>query len=367
METVARDYSPQGVKFFYIYKALAHPGTNGYITPFRIDERLMHVAEAKRKLGSQIPWICDNMDNELKHALGNRPNSEFIIDPKGKIVSVRDWCNPEALRQDLVKLVGNIDAPTRIADLNLPTFQRSPKAATGVVKRITSPGQMSPLRITPVESKIPHYAKLRVELGGGQLYFGFFLDPLYKVHWNNKAPPLTFKIEASDEVTITPNEGTSPKMELDADADPREFLLDVQGRSSEPFKVVVRYFACDDAETFCIPVTQEYLVSFERDPDGGNRRSHGSQQNRRQPGRRAPVDGKESIEASSRWLQMMRRIPIFAALDQNKDGTISAEEIERAPKSLATLDHNQDGKISGSEIRSQTDGDSRRPNASRPR
>ena len=46
----------------------------------------MHVDEAKRTLGSRIPWICDNMDNDLKHALCNRPNSEFIIDPDGKIV-----------------------------------------------------------------------------------------------------------------------------------------------------------------------------------------------------------------------------------------------------------------------------------------
>lgn len=34
METIYRDYSTKGVRFFYIYKALAHPETNGYITPF---------------------------------------------------------------------------------------------------------------------------------------------------------------------------------------------------------------------------------------------------------------------------------------------------------------------------------------------
>ena len=26
------------------------------------------------------------MDNRLKHALGDRPNSEFVIDPAGKVV-----------------------------------------------------------------------------------------------------------------------------------------------------------------------------------------------------------------------------------------------------------------------------------------
>ena len=71
METVERDYSPRGVKFFYIYKALAHPEQNGYITPFTLKERLMHVAEAKEKLKSRFTWLCDSMTNDLKHALGD--------------------------------------------------------------------------------------------------------------------------------------------------------------------------------------------------------------------------------------------------------------------------------------------------------
>ena len=86
METVHRDYSPKGVEFYYLYKALAHPELNGYINPVTLEERLMHIAEAKRTLGSEITWLADRMDNELKHALGNRPNSEFLLDPKGKVL-----------------------------------------------------------------------------------------------------------------------------------------------------------------------------------------------------------------------------------------------------------------------------------------
>ena len=104
METVYEDYSPKGVKFLYIYKALAHPELNGYVKPFTLDERLMHVKEAQRTLGSKITWIADSMSNDIKHALGNRENSEFVIDPDGKIVRMRSWSNPEQLRKDLTEL-----------------------------------------------------------------------------------------------------------------------------------------------------------------------------------------------------------------------------------------------------------------------
>ncbi|HRX83268.1 MAG TPA: hypothetical protein P5307_29585, partial [Pirellulaceae bacterium] len=119
METVHHDYAPKGVKFYYIYKALAHPETNGYIAPFTLEERLLHVKEAERTLGSEIPWICDTMENDLKHGLGDAPNSEFIIDPDGKVAVRRSWSKPSDLRSDLEKLVGAVDKPTTVADLNM--------------------------------------------------------------------------------------------------------------------------------------------------------------------------------------------------------------------------------------------------------
>ena len=79
-----RDYAPKGVKFYYLYKTLAHPGMSGYVAPFTLAERLMHVEQAEVQLGSRIPWIADAMTNELKHALGDMPNSEFISDPDGR-------------------------------------------------------------------------------------------------------------------------------------------------------------------------------------------------------------------------------------------------------------------------------------------
>jgi hypothetical protein len=362
LETIQRDYAPKGVEFHYIYKALAHPETNGYVTPFTLEERLMHVAEAKRTLGTRFHWICDSMDNDLKHALGDRPNSEFIIDPKGEIVVSREWSKPSDLRSDLERLVGKVDRPTSVADLNIKKLPPPSKAATGVVKRLELPGGMSPLKITPVVNKTdknptPHYAKLRAESSGDQLYVGFFLDPLYKVHWNNKAPAIKFTIDPPEGVSVTPASGGGPKVEVDADADPREFLVTVTGRSEDPIKVTVKYFACDDAETFCVPVTQVYEVSLERDRDGGSRRTGGGGRgaNRGPGGGMADADSRKS-----RMTEMMRRLPVLVALDRDRDGILSARELENATSSLRRADRNRDGEISGEELRPRGGGPGRR-------
>ena len=158
-----RDYSPQGVQFVYIYKALAHPEINGFVAPFTLQERLMHVCEAQKRLGSHATWICDSMENELKHALGDAPNSEFIIDPAGKILRKRVWSRPAELRKDLEELIGPIEKPTRIADLNMPSAQFARKPRTGVVERVTLPGNMRPLLVEPMieADALPFYVKLR--------------------------------------------------------------------------------------------------------------------------------------------------------------------------------------------------------------
>lgn len=42
--------------------------------------------------------------------------------------------------------------------------------------------------------------------------------------------------------------------------------------------------------------------------------------------------------------------PIIAALDADRDGVISAEEIENAPNALSQLDQNSDGELSREEL-----------------
>lgn len=418
METVYLDYSPKGVQFFYIYKALAHPEHNGYVTPLNLKERLLHVREAERTLGSKIPWICDSMDNTLKHALGNAPNSEFIIDPEGNVLKRRAWSDPNALRNDLNELIGRIDSPTRVTDLNLPTEPPPNTIEKGIVPRIQLP--TSSMQAVKVAAKSnsnhqPFYVKLRAEAtqdllrrGKGQLYIGFFMDPLHHVHWNNLTEPLRYQLTLPQGIQAKPVSGSAPKVEHPADADPREFLLDLsidQGQESAPFEIAIDYFACDDADTFCIPVRQVFEVTLEQDRDGGRvrRRPSGTQNSRnsRPFGGNIPSwdrmlendqnnDGKLS---KSEWPEF--RLDMFDRMDANGDGlveqnempfnrsrsgrrpdfpqnrsgrpqsvppwffkfdvdrnqSIDVGELEQVPRLLQSLDKNQDGIVTRTEFR----------------
>ncbi len=284
LETVYRDYSPKGVRFHYVYKALAHPEMNGFIQPFTIEERLAHVQEAKKRLGTAIPWIADSMTNEIKRAFGNRNNSEFLFDADGRLVVARDWSDPEALRWDLEDLVGKVDVITRVQDLDLPGgVGGGPRpAASGVVPRINTPAGLQAIQVTPGKDPAqPHYAKLRVEAdrslfrdGKGQMKLGFHLDPIYGVHWNNLVEPIQWEIRSPDGVRVAPSQGQGPKVDAESDVDPREFLVEVDRcEAVGPLELVVRYFGCNDAEGWCMPVTQNYTIRFEADPDAGRPRS----------------------------------------------------------------------------------------------
>ena len=88
------------------------------------------------------------------------------------------------------------------------------------------------------EGDTPFYAKLRADAdasllqsGNGKLYLGFHLDPIYRIHWNNLTEPIHVEIESPDGVEV-PAALDGPKVEEPADADPREFLVDVS-RSEE--------------------------------------------------------------------------------------------------------------------------------------
>jgi EF hand len=47
----------------------------------------------------------------------------------------------------------------------------------------------------------------------------------------------------------------------------------------------------------------------------------------------------------------MSRLPIFAAIDEDKDGVLSEKEIANATAALKTLDKNKDGKLDEEELR----------------
>ena len=235
----------------------------------------MHVQEAYRIIGSSIPWLADSMDDALYGAIGHIPNAEFVVGPDGAIVARRGWSDPEALRRDMEELLGPVEHPTRISDLDLPEQRPIPTVARGIVPRVPMPERSWSMQVEAVHetTDLPFYAKLRAEgtpelvaTGKGVMYLGFHLDPLYRVHWNNEVDPLEFSISAPQGVTVTPAKGVGADPEEPADADPREFLVEVAAEGpNETLDLRVQYFACDDALTFCIPVRQDYRVHLSWD------------------------------------------------------------------------------------------------------
>lgn len=328
-----RDYRSKDVQFFYVYKSVQHPEINNFVSAFTIDERLRHVAEAKKRLGTQIPWICDSMSNDVKHAFGSPPNGEFVLDPEGKIVRKRFWSDPAVLRADLVELIGPVERITSVSDLPTKFTVRPNKIASGVVPRLSLPRGLGALKLKPdLTQQDPYFAKLRVEAtrpalqkGEGKLYLGLYLDPLYNVHWNNRAGRVAVSVSGPEGVTITPVSLQSAEVKEDADVDPRQFLVDIAGAKAEQeLTISVTYTVCDDRETFCKTLQQNYTVVLERDRDAGSR-----------PGIFMP--------------QMFANVRQH---DKNHDGDVTKDELPPGQKTLfiGHMDYNGNETIENAEI-----------------
>ena len=63
-------------------------------------------------------------------------DSEFLVDPRGRLVRKRVWSSPAQLRKDLEQLVGPVASPTQVSDLNLKTLPPPEAAARGVAGRL---------------------------------------------------------------------------------------------------------------------------------------------------------------------------------------------------------------------------------------
>ena len=330
-----RDYSDK-VDFYYVYKTVEHPGINGFVEPFSIEERIKHVAVAKKRINTKISWLCDSMENEVKEFFGGVPNGEFVIDPEGKIVRQRFWSDADTLRTDLEELVGKSDTLTQVADVEtgfkVETFE-SEDIASGVVSEIELPDGLAALRVIPDDSDMPYYAKLRVEgtqgvtRGGGQLHFLLTLDPLYKYHWNNLAGNVRIELSRTDGMKFSSESMESAPVDAKADVDPRRFLIDLKGASSigsSSFLATVTYFVCDDEGTICLEVEQEYRVVLEVDGNGGTR-----------PG-----------------IFMIDMFQDMPGWDKNEDGVITMDELPSKSGSLimSHLDYSGNGIAEKEEV-----------------
>ena len=341
-----RDYRDKDVNFYYVYANMQHPEINNYVAPHNLKEKLMLIAEFRKLSQSEMPWLADNMHLDLKQMLGAAPNGEYVFDKKGKLVGKRFWSDPNGLRKDLEKLVGKVDKVTRVEDLKTRFKVEPRKIASGIVKPVKMPGGTTAIVVKPQPDemrKTPFYVKLRAEVStkilprsngrhrptSGKLFLGFYLDPIYKVHWNNKMSPIVIKIKQDDQVVLDQYELMGPKLKEPADIDPRQFLLTIKTKKetdfSQPLEITVSYTACDDAGTFCFPVKQKFVVRLKRDDFGGTR-----------PGVFMP--------------QVFADIKKF---DRNKDGFVTRDELPQGQASLyiGSVDRNNDGKIDEMEIR----------------
>ncbi len=336
-----RDYRAKGVKFFFIYKSLAHPElAGGYVQPFTLAERLAHARQAEKQLGASIPWLVDAMDNRLKHALGDRPNSEYILDPRGRIVRKRAWSHPGEVRKDLEALVGKSDTLTREEDVKLALAPpvKAP-AARGVVPRLKRP-RMQALEMQPrIEAKgQPFFAKLRAEgdadllsEGAGKLYIGFHLDPFHGAHWNNLTAPLKFTLEGEGLEKVTRE---APKVKPASDADPREFLLDIkEWPDGKPLTLTVYYSACVGEES-CHVVKQSYTLWLRRDRDGGGARGAGAGFWGEDEFAKQLLSRSKSRDKVSEAEVMGLVRPHFKHFDTNKDGFLDHEELKAVARWL---------------------------------
>jgi hypothetical protein len=342
---VYRDYGPKGVKFFFIYKTLAHPELVGnYVQPITLEERLAHAKQAKKQLGASIPWIVDAMDNRLKHALGDRPNSEFIIDPKGKVVRKRAWSYPAQVRKDLEELVGKVDRITKEEDvkLNIQLPLKAP-AERGGVSRIARPRMQAIVMEPLVEKKgKPFFAKLRAEAdadvlnsGQGKLYLGFHLDPFHSAHWNNLNAPLKYVLEIPEGAKIEKAAGEAAKVKAATDADPREFILDIEAWPMEqPLKLTVFYSACV-GDMACHAVKQSYVLRRKRDIDGGGARGVGAGFWDPEEFASQMLAGDKNGDGKLGRNEVRGLIlPHFDHLDANKDGFLDPEELKEVSRWL---------------------------------
>jgi Ca2+-binding EF-hand superfamily protein len=243
-----------------------------------------------------------------------------------------------------------------------------------VVPRIEKPGFYRTLVTKPRLDKTtkPFYTKLRAEAGQGlrrngegKLYLAFLLDPLYGVHWNNRAPAMDVELFPPKGVEISPAKLTGPEVTEDADADPREFLVDVKlNGSREPIRLKFRYFACTDK--WCKPVTQEYWITWNVDRDAGrvisrrmdfsragSPRGRGPRGDRRGDRRGGwsggPGGGRRGGPGGFGNPQQL--IERLLAGDTDGDDRLTREELpERMRQRFERMDANGDGYVEPSEI-----------------
>ena len=328
LEAISRDYAKKGVKFYFLYKGLRHPGTNGMVEAVTLSERLKQITHANQELQTTIPWICDGLDGAVEKALGGAPNSEYVIDEKGVIVRKRFWHDPEELRSFLAARFGEVAEPTTVADLKREPIVRAQSQKAG----LQVPEGMKLCEVSPrrkVSEEEPLYVKLVVEAGPellksgtGKLWLGLFSDPIYGRRWDKSSEPVQWELSCDDASfqTVT-GKGTGDEGELAS----REFLLNVQAVGKEASYVLKARFSLLDEAGKSEVFTEQYQFQIKA-----------SQRKARRAGD---------------W--MMKIVGDPMSFDKNQDGRVEKDELPegRAQFYLLHYDFDHDSAISREEAK----------------
>lgn len=291
LEATAVDYADKDVQFFYVFQSLRHPERDGYVQAQNTSERLLQLAEAKRKLGTKVPWVADTIDDSFRVAMKTNSNSVFVISPDAEIVYAADRMNGDGLRQALTKLIGPVENPTSTRDLDLPQLARFRQTNVTNDLQVERPDGLEILAITPTDPEDTYYVKLRAEAepsllktGKGSLYLGFFPDPIHGTHWNNLTPAMKYELELPEGVTADPAFAIAEKGPGDSDTQPRQFQVTIDSDETPgDIKLSLHYYGCTD--TMCKPLTHEYTITFK--PEDKNSRTFGFNRGQGAAGRRS--------------------------------------------------------------------------------
>lgn len=381
IEAASADYSDKGVQFFYFYKSLRHPEMDGFLQAQNMKERLLQLAEARKKLGTKVPWIADTIDDSMRIGLGANSQSVYVISPEGKIVYANGRIIRDSLRRALDSAVGKPQSITYARDLGLPTLGRrnmlpNEDSAIGVQR----PDGLTILRIAAAKPDDTYYVKLRAEAdaallktGTGRLFLGFYPDPIHDVHWNNLTPAMKYTLTLPDGVVATPVEASAEKGPGDKDTQPRQFWVDVKSKEQlDDFQLKLKYYAC--APGMCMATTHEYTISFE-DENRGSRTAGMNRGNRGRGGRGGRNFGNNSNSRGNSRFGGSQRGRMqgrqggqsgaqLAQADTNKDGAVTLEEmtafakrqrgnnidVGRIKQRFDSIDANKDGKLSTAEL-----------------
>ncbi len=111
MEALNKAYAGKGISFYYVLSREPHPGFYGFTQTDSLEMRKEYVRLANAELTLALPWIIDDMTNTMQKTYGGMPNSEFIIDPDGKLLYSKDWANMDELKEWLEVNIGPSGIP----------------------------------------------------------------------------------------------------------------------------------------------------------------------------------------------------------------------------------------------------------------